>query len=463
MELARIRRGSERSKMLRIKTFLASHPPGTENSKVSHYKVRLDYLIESFASFNQFHNELITFIQIDNEEQIQSNQHYYLQVKEEFHVLQKELLYNISVLNHFVYIDESKKPVLQSSTINSSEHTVPSFSGDYNDWPIFFDVFTSLIHLNHNLSDVIKLMYLKSSLEGDALAIVQYLAVTNYNYSTAWNKITKKYGNQSVSHQPIVLQTQSFDVSKSNAIQPISCDVPTIENHPFNSTSSNHNKSSDKSNTVHNQISFPDSFIHDPHSTQVSSLSNESAIMNNSLLIETFNDLENNISEPVQIRKESLHSEEFLYTQQMESNIHKHSTLIIINQTKTVGIKMLSSHRDIRSDHSFYYQDLDKLSISTIHHRREQSSNKFPRKYTCSLTRKLFIDYTNTNAVVVTSILANWKKGDVKQILLNTNSSLRISCSIIFEIRSNFVKNHQQFNMDRHFHYAAHSSHSNIF
>lgn len=181
------------------------------------------------------------------------------------------------------------------------------FSGDYNDWPIFFDVFTSSIHLNHNLSDVIKLMYLKSSLQGAALAIVQYLAVTNYNYSTAWNKITEKYGNQTrLNHQSIVLQTQSFDVSESNA---------TIENHSFNSTSSNHNKSSDKSNTVHNQISFPDSFIHDPHSTQVSSLSNESAIMNNSLLIETFNDLENNISEPVQISQESLHSEEFLYTQ----------------------------------------------------------------------------------------------------------------------------------------------------
>lgn len=266
MESARIRRRLERSKILRIQNYLASHPLGTENITVFHYKARLHLLIESFASFKQVHNKLTADIQTDNAEQKQSNQQYYLHVKEKFHVLEKELLHNISILNYPASINENSISVLQPSAIaNSLENTIPTFSGNVRDWPAFCDVFTSTIHFNHNLSDALKFMCFKSALQGEALSTLQHFAITNYNYTVAWNKLKHRYGQHHHGIQSQVKMCRNETVvtrcDASDSIQPVTsykCFVPLIENHHSSTTTtsnSNRNHSTSQFITVHNQFS----------------------------------------------------------------------------------------------------------------------------------------------------------------------------------------------------------------
>lgn len=55
---------------------------------------------------------------------------------------------------------------------------LPTFSGIYDEWPTYQDLFLSLIDNNETLTKVQKLHYLKSSLSGEALSLLKHVQVT---------------------------------------------------------------------------------------------------------------------------------------------------------------------------------------------------------------------------------------------------------------------------------------------
>ncbi|XP_063618729.1 uncharacterized protein LOC134791610 [Cydia splendana] len=63
---------------------------------------------------------------------------------------------------------------------------IAKFTGNYQDWTSFYDMFTSLIHNKQNLSSVQKMHYLKSYLSGEPAQLLDHLAVTETNYELAW-------------------------------------------------------------------------------------------------------------------------------------------------------------------------------------------------------------------------------------------------------------------------------------
>lgn len=75
---------------------------------------------------------------------------------------------------------------------------LPKFHGSYEKWPTFKDLFISLVHENNSLSDVQKLHYLKTSVSGEAEALLSHIQVTSSNYETAWNVLTRRYGNRRI-------------------------------------------------------------------------------------------------------------------------------------------------------------------------------------------------------------------------------------------------------------------------
>ncbi|KAF0744804.1 Peptidase A2 domain-containing protein, partial [Aphis craccivora] len=92
--------------------------------------------------------------------------------------------------------DNSRKisrPPIRLSALN-----VPTFSGEYNEWATFHDIFTSLIHNNADLSPVEKFFYLRSAVTGDAQNCIRCVETTSNNYEIAWNKLNKRYSNKKV-------------------------------------------------------------------------------------------------------------------------------------------------------------------------------------------------------------------------------------------------------------------------
>lgn len=92
--------------------------------------------------------------------------------------------------------DSSRKisrPPIRLSALN-----VPTFSGEYNEWATFHDIFTSLIHNNEDVPPVEKFFYLRSAVTGDAQNCIRCIETTSSNYEMAWNKLKKRYSNKKV-------------------------------------------------------------------------------------------------------------------------------------------------------------------------------------------------------------------------------------------------------------------------
>lgn len=75
---------------------------------------------------------------------------------------------------------------------------IPKFSGKYEDWPAFRDIFESIIRKDPNLSNVEKLHFLKTTLKGEAEELVRNITTTEANFALAWSLISEHYENPRV-------------------------------------------------------------------------------------------------------------------------------------------------------------------------------------------------------------------------------------------------------------------------
>ncbi|XP_048483631.1 uncharacterized protein LOC119692124 [Plutella xylostella] len=72
---------------------------------------------------------------------------------------------------------------------------LPTFSGSYEEFPAFKDLFTSLVDNNVTLSNVQKLHYLKSSIKGEPESLLKHMQVVECNYEPAWKLLQERYNN----------------------------------------------------------------------------------------------------------------------------------------------------------------------------------------------------------------------------------------------------------------------------
>lgn len=97
-----------------------------------------------------------------------------------------------STENQIQACDASSSP----PRVNLPRIELPSFNGSYDDWPMFRDMFTSLVHNNTSLCNVERLHYLKLSLVGEPKELLKHVNVTDINYEQAWNTLAQRYGNK---------------------------------------------------------------------------------------------------------------------------------------------------------------------------------------------------------------------------------------------------------------------------
>ncbi|XP_011162409.1 uncharacterized protein LOC105197638 [Solenopsis invicta] len=66
---------------------------------------------------------------------------------------------------------------------------LPTFSGKFEDWPVFRDLFDSIVGQDPHLSDVQRLHYLKTRVKGGAEQLLRDLPSTDANYERAWSTL----------------------------------------------------------------------------------------------------------------------------------------------------------------------------------------------------------------------------------------------------------------------------------
>ena len=92
---------------------------------------------------------------------------------------------------------ESDQKVIKPSTKSITLPTIalPRFSGGASSWLDFRDTFVSVIHNDEGLDEVQKFQYLKSSLGGAAVSLLENIPCTAENYSVAWAMLVERYND----------------------------------------------------------------------------------------------------------------------------------------------------------------------------------------------------------------------------------------------------------------------------
>lgn len=85
-----------------------------------------------------------------------------------------------------------------SAQIRLPRIELPKFDGSYEQWFPFYNMFSSLIHCNLDLSEIQKFHYLKSCLQEDAKTALDSLELSSENYSVAWELLNTRYDNKRI-------------------------------------------------------------------------------------------------------------------------------------------------------------------------------------------------------------------------------------------------------------------------
>ncbi|XP_071053580.1 uncharacterized protein [Onthophagus taurus] len=75
---------------------------------------------------------------------------------------------------------------------------LPTFDGNYGNWPEFRDLFYSMVTSNEEISNVEKFQYLKLSVINEPAQLIKNLLVTNDNFHRAWSLLVERYENRRV-------------------------------------------------------------------------------------------------------------------------------------------------------------------------------------------------------------------------------------------------------------------------
>lgn len=93
-------------------------------------------------------------------------------------------------------------PQVAAETKSSAPRTtlpriqLPQFSGKYEDWPAFRDLFTSILGRDTSTTSVEKLHYLKTCVKGEAELLIRNFPTTGENFERAWVALSSYYENK---------------------------------------------------------------------------------------------------------------------------------------------------------------------------------------------------------------------------------------------------------------------------
>ena len=157
-------------------------------------------LSKNLNLIDQFDDVQIQIEALANETQMQEQE----QQREEF----EDIFYtNIALAKSISKQSDSIEPS-SSNQVNSSSNSqeqrlqvklptikLPDFNGQFDQWLPFRETYTSLIHDQSSINDLQKFHYLKASLAGDALKVIESISLSSSNYKIAWDTLLDRYNN----------------------------------------------------------------------------------------------------------------------------------------------------------------------------------------------------------------------------------------------------------------------------
>ncbi|XP_057341079.1 uncharacterized protein LOC130678107 [Microplitis mediator] len=155
--------------------------------EISDLRVRLRFerVTVAFREYEELYNELIacqpTAAETEHFTHVSDG---YYEIAE--HLAKDGPLANSTILGNST---QTEKQTLQRLPVPQ----LPTFSGDYNEWISFSNLFQSIIDRRDDIADIIKFQYLKTSLKGEAAQRIIHLQASDANYQVAWSILKGTY------------------------------------------------------------------------------------------------------------------------------------------------------------------------------------------------------------------------------------------------------------------------------
>lgn len=168
--------------------------PATE-SKLC-VQAKYDELQKRWENFEAYHDEIL---EVTGKNEMDTQQAEYDRTED---VFSESVALFLNMLSKFSIQDSTlqqrKATSDDKSVVRLPKMSLPVFSGGYNQWQSFRDLFVSMVHSNNDLGDAQKLHYLKTSLSGEAECLLRNVLVTNANYAESWKMLQRRFENTRV-------------------------------------------------------------------------------------------------------------------------------------------------------------------------------------------------------------------------------------------------------------------------
>lgn len=171
--------------------------------KLGTVESRLQTLECNWAKFESHHDKMVMGVSSDTLAALDYSRQGIQELAEEAFLQQKsQFLDHIRELKSQDKVRDAESNERSIDTTSPKPRTtlpkiqLPQFSGKYEDWPSFRDLFESIIGKDSSLSYVEKLHYLRSCLKGEAELLVRNLPTTHENYEPAWRTLRDYYENK---------------------------------------------------------------------------------------------------------------------------------------------------------------------------------------------------------------------------------------------------------------------------
>ena len=162
-------------------------------------QARIDGLTEIWNEVRKTHSDILAKEDIDNDAYIVDNR--FAVLRETYEDANDLLLTARMTLESTE--GTRPRPSNGTSAENNGDASVPklpriplpTFSGRYEDWESFSDLFTALVHDVPRYSNSTKLQFLKTCLTGSTAELVKDVKTTNANYISTWQALKTRYHN----------------------------------------------------------------------------------------------------------------------------------------------------------------------------------------------------------------------------------------------------------------------------
>ncbi|XP_055614991.1 uncharacterized protein LOC129761299 [Toxorhynchites rutilus septentrionalis] len=159
-------------------------------------KIRLEKLDQKYQEFEDLQSDIEGME--DNEESLVDYQQSRADFEDKYFEVRAGLVRKLTtehVTPNTATTHTNNVPHVHAS-VRLPQINLPEFDGNFQNWIPFHDTYVALIDSSVELTDIQKFHYLRASLKGDALKLIDSYAMSEANYRVAWDSLVDRFSNK---------------------------------------------------------------------------------------------------------------------------------------------------------------------------------------------------------------------------------------------------------------------------